>query len=207
VGFRQQSAALKVQLPSGPKGVLNVLAFHACELCGRAWPGVALIALETGLMERSVREALVELRRHPELLTVYRYPKGGRGMTTEYLVMPGVAKLSTPECGKCSNRADTLHLAQGLTKTGRENPAPGRKKTLRQTAYQPSVEQEQSARAPASGPTRTGPNGPDVEPSNPPRPLFEPPLPTTPSVPSEAAPYVAAVLTHLKRQRDRSGHP
>jgi hypothetical protein len=120
VGFTQMQAALRVSLPTPSKFVLVCLAHHASELCGLARPGVWLLAAETGLSDRAVREALKILRARkdehdrPEWLKIYRYPHGGRGVTTEYIVMPGVEKLSTAECGKCSSKGKTLHPVQGI---------------------------------------------------------------------------------------------
>ena len=167
MGFRQQAAALKIQLPPSPKNVLNILAFHACDLCGRAWPGVPTIALETGLSPRAVQDALKELRDRPELVTVYRYPKGGRGVSTEYLVMPAVAKLSTADCSRCGNRTDTMHVAHPLTSAEHEKGANQGSKRVRQTYHQQSVQPQQSGGEPASEPAATGPDGPGVEPHPP----------------------------------------
>jgi hypothetical protein len=58
VGFRQEAAAIRVQLPHAEKHVLITLAWHACDLCGRTRPGVPLLALETGLPASTVRAAL-----------------------------------------------------------------------------------------------------------------------------------------------------
>jgi hypothetical protein len=196
MGFRQQAAALKIQLPPSPKNVLNILAFHACDLCGRAWPGVPTIALETGLSPRAVQDALKELRDRPELVTVYRYPKGGRGVSTEYLVMPAVAKLSTADCSRCGNRTDTLHVAHPLTSAEHEKGANQGSKRVRQTYHQQSVQPQQSGGEPASEPAATGPDGPGVEP-NPPGSRFPDSAPQAPQTAAEVTAYVKAISARL----------
>ena len=200
MGYRQETAALKVVLPQAPKHVLQVLAFRACEICGRAWPGVPSLAADTGLGQRAVRSALEVLRRRPELVTVFRYPRGGRGVSTEYVVMPSLARVSPDECGRCSNRTDTLHQQQGIERRGRGNPARSDTKTLHGAQDQQEVEPQQEG----SRCSPTGPDGPGVEPHTPGPPHLDPDLPTPPSLPSEAAPYVQAVLTRLQRQRGRT---
>lgn len=197
MGFRQQSAALRVQLPPGPKNVLNVLAFHACDSCGRAWPGVPLLMLETGLSRRAVQDALVELRERPELVAVYRYPKGGRGVSTEYLVMPAVAKLSTADCGNCSTRLESAHQAHPLTSAGPVKGANSDTKRARQTYHQQSVEHQQSGGEPASEPAATSPSGLDVEP-NPPGSRFPEPPPKAPQSAAEVKAYVDALSAKLR---------
>lgn len=119
VGFTQTKAALRVILPPPTKFVLVTLAIHACQDCGLARPGVALLSAETGLSERAVREALrrlrAELTEHgqPEWLKVSRYGRGGRGVTTEFIVFPALAKFSTEECGRCESTGKRVHPAQG----------------------------------------------------------------------------------------------
>jgi hypothetical protein len=219
MGFRQQAAALRIQLPPGPKNVLNILAFHACDLCGRAWPGVPTVALETGLSQRAVQDALKELRERPELVTVYRYPKGGRGVSTEYLVMPELAKLSTAECGRCGNRTDTLHLAHPLTSAGPVKGANRGSKRVRQTYHQQSIQPQQSSYespkaagndpkgpSPAVGLSASGPDGPAVEPP-PESPLSEPHPPTAPQTAAEVKAYVDALASTLHLPGRRTGQP
>ena len=206
MGYRQQAAALKIQLPAGPKNVLNVLAFHACDLCGRAWPGVPTLALETGLSPRAVKDALAELRGRADLLAVYRYSKGGRGVSTEYIVIPALAKLSTPECGRCENRTDTVHMAHPLTKAGPVNGANSVSETVRQTYHQQSVEHQQSGGEPASEPAAASPDGLGVEPP-PESPLSEPPPPRAPQTPAEVTAYVAAISARLHLRSPAKGNP
>lgn len=219
MGFPQARAALRIQLPPGPKGVLNVLAFYACELCGHARPGVALLMLNTGLGERAVRQALEDLRGRPELLRVYRYPKGGRGVTTEYIVMPEVAKVSTADCRFLELHTKTLHHAQGKAPTGSGNPARKGSKTLHQTQDHPSVQPHPSSSAApnsaeaapdgtasAGDRSATGPHGPGVEPPHPTPPLSEPPNPpTAPRTPEEARAFVRDLAAKLHLRNDRTG--
>jgi hypothetical protein len=190
MGFAQERFALSVQLEHIPKHVLQCLAFRACSICGHARPGVTQLTLDTGLGERTVRDALVELRNRPDLLKVYRYPKGGRAVTTEYIVVPQLAKVIPTECPDWGKHDNTLRRAQALTKRGRLNPAPERTKTLRTTADHPS-DTLPSISARGAPP---GPNGPGVEPLNPPPPLSEPPPPATPTPAANAIATVMAML-------------
>lgn len=126
VGFAQTKAAqdqttLKpgVPLRSPTKFVLVSLAIHACQDCGLARPGVALLMMETQLSERAVRQALKLIRGHTDehgehdWVKIHAYPHGGSGVTTEYVVFPRLAKLSTDECGRCASVAKRVHVAQG----------------------------------------------------------------------------------------------
>jgi hypothetical protein len=196
VGYRQQAAALRIQLSPGPKNVLNVLAFHACDRCGRAWPGVPLLMLETGLSRRAVQDALVELRTRPELVTVYQYPKGGRGVSTEYIVMPELAKLSTADCGNCSTRLESAHLAHPLTKAGPVKGAESGSKRARQTYHQQSIQPQQSGGEPASEPAAASPDGLGVEPPTPGS-RFPDTAPKAPQSPAEVKAFVDALSANL----------
>jgi hypothetical protein len=206
MGFAQSRAALGVKLPPGPKNVLNVLAFYACELCGHARPGVALIMLNTGLGERAVRQALEELRSNPEILRVWAYPKGGRGVTTEYIVMPGVAKLSTADCQYREKHTKSLHHAQGIGVTGGGNPAREWSKTLHQAQDHPSVHIHPSGGEPASEPAATAPDGAGVEPNPTPPPLSDT-APRSPQTPAEVAAYVKAISTRLHLRTPPASKP
>lgn len=199
MGFAQSRAALRAQLPPGPKNVLNVLAFYACEQCGHARPGVALLMLNTGLGKRGVQLGLEALRSRPDLLRVYRYPKGGRGVTTEYVVMPEVAKLSTENCTFLEKHSKTVHSVHGLTIPGPVKGALRGVKRVNQDAYHPSVQHHPSARAPASGPAAPAPNGSGVDPHNSPGPRCDKPIdrqpPTLPQSAAEACAEAIRVLT------------
>jgi hypothetical protein len=201
MGFAQERHALAVQFELTPgqptpqilKHVLQVLAFRACQKCGHARPGTTQIALDTGLHERSVREALVALRRRPELLKVYRYGKGGRAVTTEYVVIPHLAAVIPTECPDWDRHDNTRRRAQGLTRTGRLNPAPEDTETRSRGTYHPSVHPHPSG----SLRSQAVPDGPAVEPRNTPPPRSDHQTPTTPSMASEA---VAAVTAMLRRR-------
>ena len=196
MGFAQSRAALRVQLSPGPKNVLNVLAFYACEQCGHARPGVALLMLSTGLGERAVRLALDGLRSRPDLLRVYRYPKGGRGVTTEYVVMPELAKLSTDDCPFLAKHTKTLHQMQGIAGAAGGNPALGGGKTLNLPLHHPSVQHHPSGGEPASEPAAASPDGLGVEP-HPPGSRFPDTTPQAPQSPAEVKAYVDALSAKL----------
>lgn len=196
MGFAQSRAALRVQLTAGPKNVLNVLAFYACEQCGHARPGVALLVLNTGLEDRGVRRALEALRARPDLLRLYRYPKGGRGVTTEYIVMPEVAKLSTEDCPFLLKHTKTLSPAQGIGPGGWPKPCAEGGQNPALGAYHPSVQHHPSGGEPASEPAATAPDGSGVEPIPPGSPLSDSP-PRAPQTPAEVKAYVAAISARL----------
>jgi len=98
----------------GPKAVLVCMADRACDVCGMAWPGVAYLADRTEIPERRVSIHLRALL-DSGLLTVHGYSKGGRGRSTEYIVLPQVAKLSTAPCEKCAQLGKTLSPRAGFT--------------------------------------------------------------------------------------------
>jgi hypothetical protein len=85
------------------KAVLLALARRACDTCGFAWPGVAGIAESSELKPTAVRDALGALVQ-AGWLNIYRYPAGGRGVATEYVVLPSIGELSTAPCGECRKR-------------------------------------------------------------------------------------------------------
>ena len=107
---------LKAGTPAA-KAVLYVFADVGCDDCGRAWPGVPFIAERTEIGTTRVRKAIAELV-EANLLRVHAYPTGGRGMTTEYIVLPQVPKLSTAPCGKCSARSKTQRTGVGFSRQG-----------------------------------------------------------------------------------------
>lgn len=81
------------------KLVLLALADHACEECGLAWPGRRLLGQKTLLGPTRIGKAVDELLA-VGLVVVHAYPKGGRGRSTEFVVLPGL-KLSPPPCPRC----------------------------------------------------------------------------------------------------------
>ncbi len=93
--------AWPISLIAAHKFVLVAMADHACDICGLTWPGIRRLMRETGLYERTIQTALSALTA-AGLLSIRSYPHGGRGRTTEYLVLPGkVVGLSTAPCAKC----------------------------------------------------------------------------------------------------------
>jgi hypothetical protein len=95
------NAIWPLQLPAAQKFVLVALGDHACEGCGLTWPGISRLMKETALSERTIQDALKALVSAGHL-RIRSYPRGGRGRTTEYIVLPSLTVLSTPPCGKCT---------------------------------------------------------------------------------------------------------
>jgi hypothetical protein len=202
---------LSLKLAPGIKHVLQCLAYRACGLCGHARPSAPLLALDTGMSERSVRDALVELRQNPQLLKVWAYSKGGRGVTTEYIVMPELAKLSTTDCPDWGKHSNTMRRVQGIDKSVTAKPGKIGFITLRQTSYHPSIHTHPSGnadpKAAGSAPGGTAPAWagdatglrPEVEPPTPPGPLpdnpIDQPAPTLPQSPAEACADAIRLLT------------
>lgn len=117
MGFRHLQAAYTLTLGSpGRKSLLCVLAYRACDTCGIAWPGVKWLMASTEMSERSVQTCLRELT-GAGLLQVHRYSRGGRGVSTEYVVLPQVAKLSTAPCGECADRMKNPAMRAGLSES------------------------------------------------------------------------------------------
>jgi hypothetical protein len=112
VSFAHLGAVAKLILPAGPKLVLYQLADLACDTCGLAWPGLSYLIEHTGMQSRSVSGALASLRNTGHVV-VHRYATGGRGRSTEYVVLPGLMKLSPAPCGECGKRLKTTRQAQG----------------------------------------------------------------------------------------------
>lgn len=96
--------ALDIEARGGScsKLVLVVLADCACARCGLAWPGTPLMAERAQLGRTRVREALDELASDGHL-AVHAYPNGGRGKTTEFIVLPKHVAESAP-CSACEFR-------------------------------------------------------------------------------------------------------
>ena len=116
-------AALSLELPKAMKLLLYDLAIRACPHCGLTWPGVPNLMRSTGMGETLLRDTLGELARQDRsLIVVHRYPTGGRGRATEYVVLPAHTKLSTAPCGECLSRQKTPRAAVGI---GEGNPPRG----------------------------------------------------------------------------------
>lgn len=96
----QVGAAWELELDPITKLVLLRYAWHACEVCGLAWPGVKTLTEKTGLGATAVRKH-VDALEHAGWLRLHAYPKGGRGRSTQYVVLPGLPGLSTAPCAKC----------------------------------------------------------------------------------------------------------
>jgi len=95
-----RGAAWDLEIPPLSKLVLMRLAWHACETCGLAWPSNRTLCLKTGIGETRVRASLDELTAAGHL-RIHAYATGGRGRSTQYIVLPSLAGLSTAPCGKC----------------------------------------------------------------------------------------------------------
>jgi Helix-turn-helix domain len=135
-------------LPAPTKFVLFLLADHACETCGYAWPGVKCLMQESGLKETTVRGALDRLR-DAGLINVHGYSTGGRGRATEYVVLPALPELSTAPCGECRGKLKRLRVAKGIDDSGSSNPSRGdgySPKPFAEQAQNPSRGEPQSSR-------------------------------------------------------------
>lgn len=132
----QDAAALLEGLPPGPKSVLVHLAQPACVVCGLAWPGVGWLEKKTGLGHTAVRAALEWLVRAGHV-TIHAYPHGGRGRSTEYVVLPGLTELSTVPCGECRKRMKTGRHAAGIDRPVTEKPTATRPVLEKPTAQTP----------------------------------------------------------------------
>ena len=104
MGWKALQATLAVEVGSASrKWVLALLAWRSCDSCGLAWPGVGRICDDTEMGERSVQNALAELAK-AGLIEPRSYATGGRGRSTEYVVLPSRAGLSTAPCQECGQR-------------------------------------------------------------------------------------------------------
>lgn len=166
MSFEHLDAAADLELGNPTaKLVLIPLARAACLTCGIAWPGVAFMVRKTGLGTTAVRKGLDWLEAHG-LVLVHAYPKGGRGRSTEYIVLPGVMKLSTAPCEQCRLRMKTPRDAVGLLAERqrealgiRENPPLTGSETHREAATNQSENHNQS-RAYARTPEAEAPAAP-----------------------------------------------
>lgn len=79
------SVAWTLDLPPAQKVVLVAMADHASNDGTRCYPSVERIAAKTGLSERTVQSAIMELRR-AGILSVVAHEHGGRGHATEYSI-------------------------------------------------------------------------------------------------------------------------
>lgn len=74
-------------LPSAERHVLFIHAYHCNRVDGISWTKKETVMRETGLSAATVTRALHALVA-AGLLVVHAYPKGGRGRSTEYRVLP-----------------------------------------------------------------------------------------------------------------------
>jgi len=101
MGFKAVEAAYPVTVGSpGGKAVLMALAWHACDSCGLTWVGVEALARDTEMGATTIRKALASLA-GLDLARVARFPKGGRGLTTEYVILPQRTDLAPAPCERC----------------------------------------------------------------------------------------------------------
>jgi hypothetical protein len=112
---RHIDAAWQVRLSGRQKLVLLALADHACDECGLAWPGIPRLATRTGIGATTLREDLQALT-DAGLLEIRRYPRGGRGRATEYVVLGPLVPVAQTACPTCArnlagSRAAETHQA------------------------------------------------------------------------------------------------
>lgn len=157
MGFQSVQAAYGVTVGKpGTKAVLLSLAWHACDSCGIAWPGHKAIAADTEIGRSRISEALAELVA-AGWLAVYRFPNGGRGLSTEYIVLQSVRKLSTAPCAECRKRMKNVPQSGPFTAAAAEkSPQGGRiggkpsgksSETVQTGNHQQSVTYQQSGSA------------------------------------------------------------
>jgi len=130
----------------GLKGVLLALADRACDECGLAWPGIKYLSDRSELGETKTREAIRVLTAKG-LLTVHGFAKGGRGLATEYIVLPGVAKLSTAPCGKCREMMKRHHTGVGHPSKN-QDPSRARARERREETASPTARSARGASEP-----------------------------------------------------------
>lgn len=86
---------------------------HACTFCGLCWPGNARLELMCLLGTTALTEARQGLVEHG-LIKIHAYPRGGRGLATEVIVLLAGTELSTGPCGKCADKLKTSRRAGGF---------------------------------------------------------------------------------------------
>lgn len=133
MSVKHARAVWGLELPALTQHVLHALADHACECCGLAWPSVPTLAAKCNLGATTVREALDRLER-AGLLRVHAYPQGGRGRSTQYVVLPELAELSTAPCGKCAGNLRNPPPRVGFDKSVTDKPTAARGVSAKPTA-------------------------------------------------------------------------
>ncbi len=188
MGFKHLAAAYRTETGSASRrAVLCALAFRACDSCGLCWPGVAWIVGATEVSERGVQGALAELARDGHVAG-RRYSRGGRGVSTEYVVLPSLAKLSTAPCGECAERMKTPQPLQGFPAANSRKPRKSSRETPQDRTHHHTENLYQSGAA----------LPPNVESSLALAPLSDPPT----SIPPEAR----SALVALDLLTDASEH-
>jgi len=114
VSFRHlEWVADREDLPPQQKLILWQIGSVACKHCGLAWPGTRYLATKTGLGEKSVVSALRELKT-AGLIDVQSYSKGGRGRTTEYVVLGRYLEFAPAPCRVCLENMKTPQGSRGI---------------------------------------------------------------------------------------------
>jgi len=136
--YRHTGAIWELELPALTQHVLHALAWHACEICGLAWPSVPTLAKRANLGATTVRDALERLRK-ADLIRVHAYPQGGRARSTQYVVLPGLPGLSTAPCAKCVWNLANPSPRGGYDKGRTEKPTATRGVSAKPTATDPET--------------------------------------------------------------------
>lgn len=113
-------AAWLVPLPGAEKLTLLAEADHACEFCGLAWPGLALLEQKTGIKRTRLKESLEALL-EAGLLEVHAYGRGGRGCSTVYRLLIVECPVAAP-CRRC--QANLRSPAEGIPRKPRAADKP-----------------------------------------------------------------------------------
>lgn len=180
MSFDHLGAIAELKLAATPKLVLFALGNRACSVCGIAWPGKNYLMEMTGLGETSVVKGLKALV-DAQLIVIHRYSHGGRGVATEYVVLPNHLKLAkVAPCQDCRKRMKTPREARGLRDHGKtprlagglgvremskppasggQNPPPGTHHSVSNTSFSQRVDPQSSTSGSAS------PRLPDTTPS------------------------------------------
>lgn len=132
----QDRAAQLEGIPPAAKSVLLHLAYPACETCGLVWAGRKWLARVTGLGGTAITQALEWLVKEGHL-TIHAYPKGGRGRSTEYVVLPQLLELSTPRCGQCRRKQERSREPVGIDDGMTPKPTARREVLVKPTAETP----------------------------------------------------------------------
>lgn len=103
MGYAHMNALRMIQVRGGvySKTVLMALADGACPFCGLVWWGVRKLETVTQAGPTRIKASLEELVADG-FLRIHAYPRGGRGMTTEYVVAPALVEhTETAPCQRC----------------------------------------------------------------------------------------------------------